>query len=108
MLAALSIALLGGPVAFHRLVFRQHPARGRLVRAANAVTIAGLATVALALSVAVVLVVSFVTTGPAVPLIGALTVGGFAALWFAVPLIARRWPPDLGADPRRSAPPRDE
>ena len=44
-LAAVSTALLLGPVAYHRLVFRRHLKR-HLIRAASTMALAGLATVA--------------------------------------------------------------
>src|SRR5277367_101040 len=62
VLAALATALLVGPVAYHRLVFRQHQ-KEHLVRIANAMAICGLATVALAISGAVLLIVSYVLPG---------------------------------------------
>jgi prolipoprotein diacylglyceryltransferase len=89
LLAALATALLSGPVAYHRLVFRQH-VKDRLLRAANLMAIAGMATVGLAISGAVLLVVSVVNEGIAVPLLAALTLGTFVGLWFVLPLMARR------------------
>src|SRR5580700_4329759 len=77
LLSALSTALLGGPVAFHRLVFRRHE-KGRLLRVANVMAIGGMAVVGIAISVAVALVISFVYRGFGVPLIVALTFGTFA------------------------------
>ena len=59
VLAAVATALLLGPVAYHRLVFRQGQ-KERLVRAANIMAIAGLATVGLAVSAAVLLVTDYV------------------------------------------------
>ena len=62
VLAAVATALLLGPVAYHRLVFRQGQ-KERLVRAANIMAIAGLATVGLAVSAAVLLVTDYVSSG---------------------------------------------
>src|SRR5436309_6410849 len=62
VLAALATALLLGPVAYHRLVFRQGQ-KERLVRAASVMAIAGLVTVGLAVSAAVLLVTGYVTSG---------------------------------------------
>ena len=59
LLAALATALLTAPVAYHRIVFRRHK-KHDLLRFANAVALAGLAAVALAISCAVLLVVSVV------------------------------------------------
>lgn len=89
LLAALATALLLGPVAYHRLVFRQHQ-KEHLVQAANVMAIGGLVTVGLAVSSSVLLVVSVVQTGPVVAVIPALTLTLFGALWFALPLARRR------------------
>jgi hypothetical protein len=88
VLAAVSTALLVGPVAYHRMVFRQHQ-KEPVVRAANAMALAGLAAVGLSVSVAVLLVTSFVDRGAPAIVIGLLTGGLFACLWFAVPIIRR-------------------
>jgi len=87
--AALATLLLCAPVAYHRFVFRRHE-KGRLLGAANALVISGLAAVALAISSAVLLVVSFVERQPAAIAVGAVTLASFATLWFAFPL-TRRW-----------------
>ena len=91
LLAALSTALLCAPVAYHRLVFRHHE-KERLLRVANVLALVGLGTVGLAISTAVLLIVSFVERGPAVPVIAAATVACFFGLWFAFPLAHRRRP----------------
>ena len=91
MLAALSTALLLGPVAYHRLVFRRHQ-KERLVRAANVMAICGLATVGLAISAAVLLVTGYVDRGVSAVLISAFTVCLFGRLWFVLPLAHRRQP----------------
>jgi hypothetical protein len=88
LLAATATALLLAPVAYHRLVFR----RGRkeqLVRDANTLAIRGLAAVGLAVSAAVLLVVSFVDQGVTVVLITAFVMCLFAVLWFVLPLAHR-------------------
>jgi hypothetical protein len=89
LLAALATALLSAPVAYHRLVFRQHK-KGRLVSVANAMALSGLATVGLAISSAVLLVSGVVLRGAAVPIIAAATVGMFVILWLLVPLLFGR------------------
>jgi len=89
VLAAVATALLLGPVAYHRLVFRRGQKEG-LVRAASVMAIAGLATVGLAVSAAVLLVTGFVASGPPAALITAFVTGVFGLLWFAFPLIRRR------------------
>lgn len=88
VLSSISIVLLVAPVAYHRLLFRRHML-GSLLRAANIMAIAGLTTVALAVTGAVLLVTSYVQPGvPAAVL--AIVVGGlFTGLWFVLPLTRR-------------------
>jgi hypothetical protein len=89
LLTALSTALLLGPVAYHRLLFRQYQ-KEYLVRVANRMAIGGLVTICLAVSSSILLVVSFVSTGPVVVLIPTVMLCLFAVLWFAIPL-SRHW-----------------
>jgi len=88
VLAAVATALLVGPVAYHRLVFRRGQ-KESLVRAASVMAIAGLAAVGLAVSAAVLLVTSYVASGLAAALITAFVVVTFGTLWFAFPLARR-------------------
>jgi MFS family permease len=88
VLAAVATALLVGPVAYHRLVFRRGQ-KERLVRAASVMAIAGLAAVALAVSAAVLLVTSYVGGGLTAGLITAFIACLFGLLWFAFPLARR-------------------
>ena len=74
VLAAVATALLLGPVAYHRLVFRQGQKEG-LVRAASMMAIAGLITVGLAVSAAVLLVTGYVTSALPAALITAFVTG---------------------------------
>ncbi len=89
LLSAVATALLLGPVAFHRLVFRRG-LKERLVRAANVMAIAGLATVGLAVSAAVLLVTDYVATGVTATVISVLVFLMFGLLWFAFPLARRK------------------
>jgi hypothetical protein len=89
LLAAISTALLLAPVAYHRLVFRQHQ-KEQLVKDANILAILGLAAVGLAISASVLLVVSYVAPGFIVTIVTVFTVCLFAALWFVLPLVRRR------------------
>ena len=89
VLSALATALLLGPVAYHRLVFRRGQ-KEDLVRAASVMAILGLAVVGLAVSAAVLLVTSFVASGLAAALITAFVACVFGFVWFAVPLARRR------------------
>jgi hypothetical protein len=91
-LAALSIALLVAPVAYHRWVFRMHE-KDLLLRAANLMALAGLGAVALAICSSVLLVLSFVAVGWVASLMVAVTVATFAGLWFVLPVLSRRRAP---------------
>lgn len=88
LLAALSTILLITPTAYHRLTFRLQMKR-RLVPLANRVAIAGLGTLGLTITGAVILVTDLLF-GP-VPT--AITGGGslllFGVLWFVIPLSDR-------------------
>jgi predicted neutral ceramidase superfamily lipid hydrolase len=79
VLAAVATALLVGPGQ-----------KERLVRAASAMAIAGLATVGLAVSAAVLLVTGFVASGLPAILITVFVTCLFGLLWFAFPLAHRR------------------
>ena len=105
LLAVVSTALLLGPVAFHRLVFRRHM-KEHLVRAANVMAIAGLAAVALTVAVAVLLVVSCVEKGLTAILVTVFTVSLFGGLWFVYPMLHRWGSPaaDSGPPAQPSAP----
>ena len=89
LLAATATALLLGPVAYHRLVFRMHR-KAQLVKDANRMAILGLAAVGLATSAAVLLVVSYVDKGAPAVIITVFVVCLFVGLWFALPLARRR------------------
>lgn len=89
VLAAVSTAVLLGPVAYHRLVFRRGQ-KERVVRAANIMALLGLAAVSLAVSSAVLLVTSYVATALPAALITAFIVALFGGLWFAFPLARHR------------------
>ena len=88
VLAAVATALLLGPVAYHRLVFRRQM-KHDLVRAANVMAIAGLAAVGLAITGSVLLVTSFVEPGAPAIIITTAVAGLYAGLWFVLPLIRR-------------------
>ena len=88
VLAAVATALLVGPVAYHRLVFRRHQ-KERLVKIANVMALCGLVIVALAVSGAVLLVASYVVPGVPAVLISTSIFVIFAALWLVLPLAGR-------------------
>jgi hypothetical protein len=89
LLAALATALLTAPVAYHRLVFRRHK-KHDLLRFANGAALAGLLCVALAISGAVLLVVSVVYDGLVAAIIAALVAGAYFVLWYVVPHFGHR------------------
>ncbi len=89
VLSALATALLLGPVAYHRLVFRRGQ-KESLVRTASVMAIGGLAVVGLAVSAAVLLVTGFVASAVPAVLITVFVVCVFGTLWFAFPLARRR------------------
>ena len=85
---ALSTALLISPVAYHRWVFRRHE-KGRLLKTANVLALLGLASVALAISLAIWLIMSFIGASWIVTVLSAATSASFALLWFVLPIIDR-------------------
>jgi uncharacterized protein DUF6328 len=87
-LSAAATVLLLGPVAYHRLVFRQG-LKEPLVRYANVMAILGLASVGAAVLTAVLLVTSFVAGVLPAALITALMACMLAGLWFVLPLARR-------------------
>ena len=89
LLAALATALLTAPVAYHRIVFRRHK-KHDLLRFANTVALAGLVCVALAISGAVLLVVSVVYDGLVAAIVAAVVAGTYFVLWYVVPHLGHR------------------
>jgi O-antigen/teichoic acid export membrane protein len=85
---ALSTALLISPVAYHRWVFRRHE-KGRLLKMANVLALLGLASVALAISLAVWLIMSFIGASWIATALPAATSAMFALLWFVLPILDR-------------------
>ena len=88
ILAAVATALLLGPVAYHRLVFRLGM-KEKLIKTANVMAILGLITVGLSISASVLLVTGFVAGYGTGSVIAGLVLIMFALLWFALP-VARR------------------
>jgi hypothetical protein len=88
LLTTISAALLIAPSAYHRLTFR-YQQKHRLVFVSNRLAIAGLGTLALAMSCAVLLItdVLFGTTTTIVTVAAVLAM--FALLWVALPLRRR-------------------
>ena len=88
LLSSISIILLVAPVAYHRLLFRRHQLSS-LLAAANVMAIAGLATVALAVTGVVLLVTSYVQPGVPTPVLTIIVGALFISLWFVLPLTRR-------------------
>ena len=88
VLSAVATALLLGPVAYHRVVFRRRQ-KEPLVRAASVMATLGLAAVGLAICAAVLLATTTVATGLPAGLITAFVAVLFLGLWFAFPLVRR-------------------
>jgi multisubunit Na+/H+ antiporter MnhC subunit len=102
LLSATATALLLGPVAYHRLVFRRGQ-KERLVRAASTMAILGLGVVGLAVSAAVLLVSSYVVSALPAALITAFIVIMFGGLWFAFPIARRQEQHSRDQDSRDAA-----
>ena len=88
LLSAAATAFLIAPSAYHRLNF----ARGdkpHIVRVASRLSVIGLTLLALAMSGAVLMVTDFLFGSATVVVTIVVTVGMFAALWFALPLARR-------------------
>ena len=89
VVSAVATALLIGPVAYHRLVFRRGM-KEPLVRFANAMALAGLAAVGTAVLLSVLLVTDYVAGALAGALITVLVGCAFGGLWLAVPISRRQ------------------
>jgi hypothetical protein len=88
LLTAISAALLMAPTAYHRILFRQHEKK-HLVLLANRFALAGLAMLALAMTVAILLITDLLYGAIPTAIATAGAFGLFAMLWFALPLQRR-------------------
>jgi Family of unknown function (DUF6328) len=86
--ALIAMALMTAPVAWHRLLFRQRQ-RPEILRVSNGYAIAGLASLAMAMSAAIFLLADVVLGDWPAILACALTIAGFGVLWFILPLRQR-------------------
>ena len=91
--AALSVVLVIAPTARHRLLFRQHD-KERIVVSSNRYAIAGLATLAVAMTGAVMLVTDLLFHTTMVTWVTAVLATLLVALWFVVPALRRAVPGD--------------
>ena len=82
---ALSTALLIAPSSYHRLRWRQND-KERMLVISNALTIAGLACLAVAISCAVYVITDFLFHTPWAALFTALVAAAFLLLWYGLPL----------------------
>jgi hypothetical protein len=89
LFALIAMMSMTAPAAWHRLLFR-HGQRPEILRVGTRLAIAGLGSLAIAMS-ATVFLLADVTLGdwPAM-LAGVLTLLGFGLLWFILPLRRRR------------------
>lgn len=86
--AVISVALITAPAAWHRLLFRQRR-RPEILRVGTRLAIAGLGSLAIAMSATIFLLADVVLGGWPAILGCALTFVGFGVLWFALPLRQR-------------------
>ena len=85
---AVSAALLIAPSAYHRLTFR-YQQKERLVVLANRFAIAGLGSLALAMTGAVTLITDVLYGATATAITGIAALSMFLALWYVLPLRRR-------------------
>jgi Family of unknown function (DUF6328) len=101
LLSAVSVAFLMAPSIQHRILFRREQKR-YLVTMGNALAIAGISALGLAIVLSLVLVAHFLFGPGAAWTAGGLSFGAFALLWYALPIerrISNRHP-----DRQRGAP----
>jgi len=88
LLTALSAALLIAPSAYHRITFR-YQQKHRLVFISNRLAIAGLATLALAMTCAIMLITDVLFGTVATIITVAVALAMFIVLWAVLPLKRR-------------------
>ncbi len=86
--AACAVALLVGPVAFHRIVFR-HSQKDDLVRVSHRMALGGLACLAVALLGAVLFILEEVLGQTPALWYSAGVAAVFIVLWVVVPVVSR-------------------
>lgn len=86
--ALIAVALMTAPVAWHRVLFRQRQ-RPEILRVSNGFAIAGLVSLAMAMSATIFLLADVVLGLTPAILACALTIAGFGVLWFILPLRQR-------------------
>jgi hypothetical protein len=86
--AACSVALLVGPVAFHRIVFR-HSQKDDLVRVSHRMALGGLAFLGVAIVSAVLFILEEVLGRTAALWYSAGVAAVFVVLWVVIPVVSR-------------------
>lgn len=89
LFAIISVALLIAPAAWHRMLFRQGR-REDIIRFSDRFAVAGLVTLAIAMSGTGVLLAEVAIGGWPTIVVGALVGLGFAMVWFILPARHRR------------------
>lgn len=89
LFAVAAVALLIAPAAWHRMLFRQG-LRAEIIQISDRFAIAGLVSLAIAMSGTAMLLAEVAIGGWLAVLIGALVGLGFALIWFILPARARR------------------
>ncbi len=84
---ALSTVLLIAPSSYHRLRWRRHD-KERMLRISNALTIAGLFCLAVAISCTVFVITDFLFHRTWAAVFTAVVGGSFLGLWYGLPLAA--------------------
>jgi hypothetical protein len=82
---ALATVLLIAPSSYHRLRWRQHD-KERMLVISNALTIAGLAFLAVAITCAVYVITDFLFKSPWAAVFTAVVAAAFLLLWYGLPL----------------------
>ena len=85
---AAATALLIAPSAYHRITWRQRDKEHLLV-VANALTLTGMALLAVAISGAVFVVTDLLFNNTAAALVGGATAAFYAVFWYVVPILRR-------------------
>lgn len=88
LFTALATALLTAPATWHRLLFREGRRRD-ILRVGNRLVVAGLACLAVAITLTVALIGKVVYGVAAMVVLGIVVGGIFAVLWFVVPRTIR-------------------
>jgi len=89
MLTAISTALLIAPTAYHRITFRRKR-KESLVLLGNWMALAGLSSLGLAMTGAILLVTDYLFRAWSAALAAGFAVLMFLILWYLVPVLARR------------------